>query len=324
MRAACATFASMLIVVGAALPAQAAPSTIHDTGLDLADPGFIQTDEGVTIHGTGFGFPASTAPFYNGTYAPIPPEPSMTELPDWVGVAPTLGRRLWAPSVIQVGSTYVMYYTAWHARQKRNCLGIATSSSVREGFEASGGPICAPQAAGEDAEAIDPSAYLSAEDNCYMVFKTSQGNTKNFKIWAKPMGKDCITRGFSPKVKLQHKGRMEAPFVLNPREVDGGVYLFVSRKDYVGCDYNIEVWRADSLWEGTFLPQDKKVLLDQESSGLCGPGGATPIDTPFGTRIAFHAWDTANPATDVLPTTKVRSTYTAQIVWDKKGRPRIG
>lgn len=323
-RAASAILASGLLLVGAAVPAHAAPKSIHDTGLNLADPGFIFTGGGVTIHGTGAGFPASSALSWNATFSPKPAEPSMRVLPDWVGEAPSMGRRLWAPSVIQVGGTYVMYYTAWHAKQERNCLGIATSTDVMGQFVAEGGPLCAPSSAGSGAEAIDPSAYVSAEGNCYMVFKTSQGNTRNFKIWAKPMGKDCVTRGSAAKVKLQHRGRMEAPFVLNPVAVQGGVYLFVSRKDYVGCGYNIEVWRADSLWDGEFLPKNKKVLLDQESSGLCGPGGATPIETPAGTRIAFHAWDTANPATDVLPTTDVRSTYTAAITWDKKGRPRIG
>lgn len=323
LRASSVMAAFALMAMGTALPAHADPRTVYNTGLNLADPGFIHSDEGVTIHGTGSGFPAATASSYNDSYAPIPAEPSMTELPDWIGEAPTLGRRLWAPSVIKVGATYVMYYTAWHGKQDRNCIGIATSFTVRGQFVAKGGPLCAPAAAGLGAEAIDPSAYMSAEDNCYMIFKTSLGNKSNFKIWAKPMGKDCVTRGADAKVKLARKSKIEAPFVLNPKAVDGGVYLFVSRHDFTGCGYNIEVWRADSLWHGTFTSKNKRVLMDQSSSGMCGPGGATPIETPDGTRIAFHAWDTANPATDVMPTTKIRSTYTAQILWDKKGRPHI-
>lgn len=323
LRASSVVVASALLAVGAAAPAHADPRTIYDTGLNLADPGFIATDAGVTIHGTGPGFPASSASSYNGTYAPIPAEPSMTDLPDWIGEAPTMGKRLWAPSVITVGTTYVMYYTAWHDKQNRNCIGVATSSAVRGPFVADGGPLCAPDDAGDGAEAIDPSAYVSAEGNCYMVFKTSLGNRSNFKIWAKPTGEDCVTRGFDAKVKLARKSKIEAPFVLNPRAVDGGVYLFVSRQDYTGCGYNVEVWRADSLWEGTFAKKDKKVLMDQSSSGMCGPGGATLTETPSGTRIAFHAWDTANPATDDMPTTNTRSTYTAQVLWDKKGRPHV-
>ncbi|MFC7487540.1 family 43 glycosylhydrolase [Knoellia sp. CPCC 206453] len=336
MRAACATFASMLIAVGVALPAQAEDPRFHDTGLTFADPGFIETPEGVTIHGTGGvelddgtvgAFPAATALSYDGTYSLQPPGASLPVLPDWVGLAPTMGRRLWAPSVIEVNGTYVMYYTAWNGDKKRNCIGIATASLVDGPFVEEGEPLCAPSGAGTKAEAIDPSAYISVEGRCYMLFKTSQNkNRENFKIWAQKMSTNCVTpQEESPRVKVKSKNRIEAPFILNPSEVGGSVYMFVSRKNFATCDYNIEVWRADEMWDGDFTKE--RVLLNQENSGLCGPGGATVIDSKEeGTRIAFHSWDVpdpSNPATVLDPATTPRKTWTAKISWDKKGRPRI-
>lgn len=308
-------------------PPPAVPQ-VTDTTLNLADPGFIATDAGVTIYGTGRvkgekgAFPASSAAFFNDTYSPQ--HNSLSELPGWIGVAPSMGRRLWAPSVQEVNGTYVMYYTAWHQARGRNCIGVATSQYASSSFMPQGPPICAPiERDGKAPEAIDPSAYISAEGNCYMVFKSSMHNKRRFKIWAKPMGTDCTTRGSRPKLILWQKHRIEAPFVLNPAAVEGGVYLFVSRHRYKTCAYDIQVFRADSLWEGNFSRSNSKVLFNQEMSGLCGPGGATPVDTPSGTRIAFHAWDTANPGADEFPTTEVRSTYTARIEWDNDGWPII-
>lgn len=316
LRAVVALAAVAFLTVTTTLTASARPTTINDTGRNFADPGLVWTGSVYALYGTGAGFPAASAEGYTDTFRAQGDSLPVASLPGWVGIAPGWGgRRLWAPSVVKVGSEYVMYYTAWHGAQGRNCIGVATSATAFGRFTPRGTAFCAPAGAGSGAEAIDPSAYVSAEGNCYMMFKTSIANARAWKIWAKPMGRNCRTFGATAKVKINAASRMEAPSVVRH---GGHVWLFVSRNDYKSCAYNVQVWRADSLWAGTFRAANSRVILNQGNTGKCGPGGATVINLPGGgTRIAFHAWDRGTPSSDV------RSAYMAIVRWRSTGWPYV-
>ncbi len=312
----------LVFLVGVASPASAAPRSVHLTNVNYADPGLVWTSHGYyALYGTGPGFKVATSTSINGHFQPAGDSLRVSDLPSWVGVNPSWGgRRLWAPSVTRVGSTYVMYYTAWNGSRGRQCIGIATSTNPLGYFRPVGTPICAPSGEPAAAEAIDPSAYVAKDGACYMVFKTSVTNTSRWKIWAKPMGKNCRTFGGTAKVKINGTYGVEAPSVVRH---GGHVWLFVSRHDYSTCGYNVQVWRTSTLWTGTFSSGSTRALLNQRTTGRCGPGGATVVQGPSGTRIAFHAWDTAHPATDARPTTSTRSTYTAIIDWGSDGWPHV-
>ena len=318
LRAVVALAAAAFLIVTTALPTSARPTTVSDTGRNFADPGLVWTGNGYALYGTGAGSPAASAEGYSDTFRTQGASLPVASLPGWVGINPDWGgRRLWAPSVVKVGSEYVMYYTAWHGAQGRNCIRDRHVLDGLRPVHPRGTAICAPTGAGGGAKAIDPSAYVSAKGGiCYMLFKTSLGNASAWKIWAEPMGRDC------PHLRRGGQGQDQC----GPQ--DGGAERGAPRRSRLALrvPQRLQVVRlrrrsvARGLAVGGRVPglRTVRVILNQANTGKCGPGGATVLNLPgSGTRIAFHAWDRGTPSSDV------RSAFTAIVGWSSTGWPYV-
>jgi hypothetical protein len=304
------------LVLAMGSPAVATGNTVKGIGLDYGDPGSAEFDGTYYVYGTsrGGGFPVASSPRYNGTYTDR--GAILKRPPGWVGSAPTLGKRMWAPEVFRVNANYqweyVLYYTAWDAKQGRNCIGIADSAYPTHGSGRVGGPICAPPGEPSNAEAIDPTYFISDAGKRFLIFKTSVANTSRWKIWALPMdGLGLHPTGALPRVKLAPDHIMESPSIVNH---NGTVWLFVSRNWYNQCNYLTEAWSAGSLWGGTFT--FRRSVLNPSTTGLaCGNGGASVANLSGSTRTVFFSHGSALSNT--------RRDRVATIKWDSRGIPFV-
>ena len=330
---------SATLLLGHVPAASAVPKTQKYAGVKLADPGFVKTPpfrsgggQGTTyyaLYGTGDsgGIPVRyRAKTYRGTYSSSAGKYALpaSALPAWVGTAPSLGRRLWAPDVFvrysgESSYDYVMYFTAWHAKRGQNCIGTARSSSPFGSFKVVGGPICAPAKAAikgdaRKPEAIDPSS-LQVGSTRYLMFKTSVANEGKWTVWAVKMDSTGTKRakGAVPVKVKRFAGKAENPDIIKR----GSTYwMFVSEDQYTTCNYRTAAYKSTSL-TGTWTKYTGS-LLTQANTGLCGPGGASVLPDGSAYRVAYHAWE--NPSS---PNTGKRKTYVATLKWTSAGNPYV-
>lgn len=302
-----------LLAIGT--PAGATAASVQRIDLNYGDPGFAYFDGTYYVYGTsqGSGFPVASSSRYNGTYTSR--GAILRNPPSWVGTAPTLGKRMWAPEVFRVSGphrwVYVLYYTAWDAKAARNCIGVASSLYPTHGFTPTAGPICAPRSQPASAEAIDPTDFVSTAGARYMIFKTSVGNRSDWKIWALPMNAlGTKPTGIPPRVKYAASNRMESPSLIHH---GGRIWLFVSRNWYNQCNYLTQAFSAGQMWAGAFTFQ--RTLLSAANGLPCGNGGAGVINVGNSTRMVFfsHGSAISNPRRD----------ETATIKWTAKGQPYV-
>ena len=302
-----------IALLGAALvaaPADAkAPSTQHNTGRYLADPGIAYLKGAFRIYGTGGGFPVSSSKAWNGPYST--PHRTLSAAPRGVTTCGKFGTAEWAPQVFAVGKTYVMYFSSCtKSSPNRPCLGVATSASPTSNFRPVSGPWCAPASAGRGAEAIDPSQY-SAGGHRYLLFKTSVGNRSGWTIWAWPMNAAGTKRAGAVRVVHRFPAIAEAPFAVNH---GGKVWLFVSRDWFNTCSYHTDVYKAGSLFAGYTRVGS---LITQKSSGVCGPGGLSIVTVGSNYYAAYHGWAEATPSSGK------RKAFVARLGWHRSGTPYL-
>ncbi|WP_237724853.1 glycoside hydrolase family 43 protein [Deinococcus alpinitundrae] len=135
---------------------------------------------------------------------------ALPTLPGWA-----LPGLTWAPEVVHLNGKYQLYYTTHDLASKRQCIGVAVSSSPAGPFEAVGnGPlVCQNQLGGS----IDPSPFVDADGHAYLLWK-NDGNCCGLPTWLyiQPLSRDGLQLTGQSTVLLQNdqpwEGRViEAP-----------------------------------------------------------------------------------------------------------------
>jgi beta-xylosidase len=187
------------------------------------------------------------------------PTATSTDLVHWVDVPdalPVLPRwaassisMTWAPSVIAVGSRYLMYMTTEEAASGRQCIGLATSASPTGPFDdASKRPFLCQQNLGGS---IDPQVEPDGAGHLVLVWK-NDGNCCGLPtgIWEQNLTADGLHLVGRPRRLLsadepwQH-GNIEAP-ALTPAGTKGW-WLFYSGGDWRTSEYATGVAYCPSL-----------------------------------------------------------------------------
>lgn len=205
---------------------------------------------------------------------------AFTSPPGWVA------RDVWAPSVIKVGRTYHLYYSAYGLNGV-HCLGAAVSPSPAGPFSDQGVVACG------DANGrgyIDPAPFLW-HGQVYLYFSV---DTPYHSISLLPLAPDLVHPA-APRVELFGVTQawetgstfttVEAPFLY---ERSGRFYLLYSGNDW-RSDYAVGYAVADS----PFGPFQKAVENPILSTGgdLLGPGGGSVFEDAEGRPwLVYHAW----------------------------------
>jgi len=210
---------------------------------------------------------------------------ALPALPSWASPGDT-----WAPAVIRLRRSYVLYYTAATAGTKVQCLSVATSKRPQGPFvDSSKGPLeCQPALGGS----IDPSPYLDAAGDPYLAWKSNGGSGQPATIWAEALDpRGTALEGPGPSPLLRPSQPWEGSVVEAPSMVlvDGRYDLFYSGNNWNSADYGVGLAHCAGVLGPCAKVSPEPLLASQ--SNFVGPGGETVFTDAEGhLDIAFDAW----------------------------------
>jgi hypothetical protein len=196
----------------------------------------------------------------------------------------------WAPAVIKLKRSYVLYYTAATAGGRIQCLSVATARRPGGPFtDHSKAPLeCQPGLGGS----IDPSPYLDAGGHPYLAWKSNGAGGQPATIWAQALDpQGTALTGAGPTELLRPTEAWEGSVVEAPSmvAVDGSYFLFYSGNNWDSGNYAIGVAHC----AGVLGPCGKPLAgpLFGSQTNLEGPGGETVFTDGQGQlEMAFSAW----------------------------------
>jgi hypothetical protein len=212
---------------------------------------------------------------------------ALPKLPKWAVPGET-----WAPSVLQIGGQYVLYYSATVRGTGGGelCVSAATATQPQGPFaDTSAGPLaCQPSLGGS----IDPSPFTDANGTPYLEWKTNGAAGHPAQIWSQPLnGTGTALTGLGPSLLLSadqgwEGGVVEAPdLVLNA----GRYFLFYSGNNWDTVDYAVGVASCRGPLGPCTEPWSRPILTSDAHE--FGTGGETVFTDVSGSPwIAFHAW----------------------------------
>jgi beta-xylosidase len=217
------------------------------------------------------------------------PSDPLPVLPAWASSG-----RTWAPSVIRLGGSYVMYYTVRDAALGIQCISVATSATPGGQFvDRSSDPLICQTA---DGGSIDPNAYRDPRSGTvYLVWKSDDNSLgRNTHIWAQPLGADgqSMAAGSAPSLLLTESAAWQSPSVEGPTIIfyGGRYYLFYGANNYDTASSGIGYATSPSLL-GAYANQSVNGPWLASTGGAQGPQGPMIFTDASGTtRMAFAAW----------------------------------
>jgi type II secretory pathway pseudopilin PulG len=203
---------------------------------------------------------------------------ALPNLPKWASRGGT-----WAPSVLQVGSTFVLYYSAIVAGP-----GVA-AQPAGPFLDHSAAPLVCQSGLGGS---IDPSPFVDANGTPYLEWKSNGGDGRPATLWSEALNATGTgLAGPAPTPMLTADQGWEAGVVEAPDLVfaAGHYFLFYSGNNWNSAHYAIGV-TACSGPLGPCADQPSQPILASGPS-FEGPGGETVFTDGAGTLwMAFHAW----------------------------------
>lgn len=210
----------------------------------------------------------------------------------------------WAPEVMKVGANYLLYYTANHRAQDKQCLGVAVSTSPRGPFvDRSAEPmVCQFELGGS----IDANPFRDKDGKLYLYWK-ADGNRigKRSRLWGAPLTPDGLKLAAAAKdIGLTDEDAweqrvIEAPTML--RVPDG--YAMLYSGGYFGWNDDQRLSPYAMNWArcagplGPCTDAGPTPILNSyarpgKEGCLSGPGHQSVFRANGGTFISFHGWST--------------------------------
>lgn len=259
----------------------------------IADPYILQHEATYYLYGTS---PSATEIETARSTDLVTWEPltsALAALPGW-----SFGNA-WAPEVVQVGDTWLMYYTAG-TQGIRNpnddatqCLTVAVGTSPEGPFvDDSDEPfLCQAKLGGS----IDATYFRDTDDRHYLIWK-NDGNccrirTRFYLQELSDDGRSLVGEAVELEGLVNEKRWedtvIEAPTLI---ERDGTYYMFFSGGYFASADYAVGYATADDL-RGPYADSPDNPILKTKPPAA-GPGHQTIIADKDGELwMAYHAWD---------------------------------
>jgi beta-xylosidase len=197
----------------------------------------------------------------------------------------------WAPSVIQLGANYVMYYSAIFGSTGDQCISAAVSASPEGPFiDSSTWPLeCQLDRGGS----IDPGPFVDSDGTPYLTWKSQGVKGQPPMLWSQqlmPTG-TAIAPVTVPAELLAPTQSWQGGIIEGPDMVviDGEHLLFYSANDWTTANYAI----GDASCAGPVgpcTPEGTQPLV-ASTQYFSGPGGPSLFtDTSGNLSLAFAAW----------------------------------
>lgn len=200
----------------------------------------------------------------------------------------------WAPEVIKVGTSYLLYYTGRDKASNRQCIGVARASAPAGPYtDSSTAPLVCQVAEGGS---IDPSPWRDAT-GLYLYLK-NDGNCCGLptSLYAVPLSADGLAvNGALVKLLTNEVASWEGAVVEAPTlfQHDGQYLLFYSGGNYADSSYAVGYARcASALGPCTRNPGNPVLKSRSDTSPtLIGPGHQSLLQVGGQTWMAYHAWE---------------------------------
>lgn len=210
---------------------------------------------------------------------------SLPTLPSWAltvrpppqfGAPAGVSTMTWGPTVEKVAGGWDLYYSTEDAATRRECLGVASSSSPTGPFvDSSPAPLVCQAGLGGD---IDPSVVATAPGKLSILWKNDgNANGAPVSIWEQPLVPDgravvgTPVRLISANESWEH-GIIEGPAMLS--DTHGGWWLFFSGG----------TWQSDTYATG--------VAWCRTVSGPCSEPTQAPLLASTATAVSPGGLDT--------------------------------
>jgi hypothetical protein len=213
------------------------------------------------------------------------------QLSNWGTRAPDNGAP-WSPSMIEVGGSYYLFYSAWDPSVAHYCVGVAESNQPTGPYvDRSAQPVvCQPSLGGS----IDPDAYQDQAGTYYLAWKNNDGygSTAPATLWSSPIafnGQGAELTGTASALITQDQPwetTIEQPEMV---QLDGRWLLFFSGGLWETSSYAI----AYAYCQGPLGPcADPNVRPVFGSAGeVAGPGAPSIFSDSSGTLwMAYNSW----------------------------------
>ncbi|HEX7520703.1 MAG TPA: glycoside hydrolase family 43 protein [Acidimicrobiia bacterium] len=232
--------------------------------------------------------------------------------PSWTNDGP------WAPTVIQIGNQFVMWYTTRYTATGRVCITSAVSANPVGPFvDNSNAPlICG------SSDNIDPDLFTGLDGAHYVTWRHMDDGVAPEGVWSARLAADArsINWSTSTMVMLTTNG-WERYSAENPTMLVtlGGYWLFYSGNAWYTDRYAVGVQQCNGPLGPCHAVYDGPILA---SRGLMqGPGGSSLVFTPSGGLfMAFHAWTYPKIG---YPSGGVRKMFMLPVTFPK-GNPVVG
>lgn len=224
---------------------------------------------------------------------------ALPELPVWAEADAGL---TWAPAVLKRGDHYVLFFTARDLDSGFQCIGAATSTTLRGPYvDDTLDPIVCQVVAPEAlCGSIDPSIFHDDADDegdggtDWLLWKSDENAPEcqgDSRLWSQRLDDDDGTTVVGDRhLLLTHDAAWEAPLIEGPALVaddDGDLVLFYSANRWETDDYATGYARCPS-------PEGPCVKVTTDGPWLHsarGPGGPEVVVDDVGALwLTFHAW----------------------------------
>jgi len=210
---------------------------------------------------------------------------ALPHLPAWAAAGAT-----WAPSVLQVGGTFVMYFSAGYATSGEQCISEAVATQPEGPFiDSSMFPIVCQLGLGGS---IDPSPYVGPDGTIYLDWKSEGEGAQLPTLWAQPLdptGTQVVGAGPSPLLQPSQsweQGVVEAPDMVS---IAGQTDLFYAGASWQGTNYAIGLATCTGPLGPCAKPLAQPFFASQ--GNVVGPGGPSVFTDSQGRLwIAFASW----------------------------------
>jgi hypothetical protein len=210
---------------------------------------------------------------------------ALPQLPSWAKAGNT-----WHPTVLQLGSSFVLYYAVEDAATGQECVSEAVSSEPQGPYvDSSTAPLVCQV---PDGGSLDPSPFVGADGQPYLVWKSQGAGGQPPALWSQQLTASgtALVAG-SPSELLVPDQHWEAGIIEGPNMlVTGGHYLlFFGGNNWETAHYAIGV--ADCQGPlGPCTASGSNPVLASDAT-MQGPGGPSLFtDTQGNLWLAFHAW----------------------------------
>ena len=237
----------------------------------------------------------------------------------------------WAPEVLQLGRSYLLYYTASDRAKNAQCIGVAVSTDPLGPFvDNNPEPIvCQTKLGGS----IDADAFRDSDGKLYLYFK-NDGNRVHARtsLWGQALAPNGRSVTGEPVELVEDNQSWEERVVEAPTmfRSPAGYELFFSggffgwNPQEGGLSPYAMGYASCSGPLGPCVPAKENPILhsfnDRQSGCLSGPGHQSIFTVGTRTFISFHAWEASSGC---RKQDDRRYLYIAPLFW-KDGKPQIG